>query len=106
MGLITREQAIQEAMAMFNPGGTVFPETERKPKAKDGRDAANARAAVEQLSRRSRQHLERLERARGWAEHFGALAYVHHDLAALNAERRDRALALVKELETTNGGAA
>ena len=103
---ITREQTIQEAMSLFNPTGITFAETERKPKAKDGRDAANARAAVEQMSRHSRERLERLERARGWVEHHAALAYVHHDLAAENAEKRDRYRALVEELEATNGGTA
>ena len=98
---ITREQAIQEAMALFNPTGITFAETERKPKAKDGRDAANARAAVEQMSMRRREYIERLENARSWADYHGGRALMHHDAAARAAEQRDKALALVKELEAT-----
>ena len=106
MGLITREQAVQEAMAMFNPTGRDWGHEqqvrERVPKPKpDSRTSANAAAAVEQMGRRSRERIEQLENARSWAEHYGALSLAAHDRAARFAEQRDKALALVAELETT-----
>ena len=105
---ITREQALEEAMRLFNPSGHVFTETvppKPKPKPKDGRDAANAAAAVEKLGKLSRERIERLENARGWAAYFGGQALAHHDAAARAAEQRDRALALVEQLETDGGTA-
>lgn len=106
---ITREQALEEAMRLFNPSGHVFTETvppKPKSKSKSGRDAANAAEALARMSRRRREHAEKLENLRGWVEHYGALSLAAHDQAARYAEKRDEALALLKELETTNGGTA
>ena len=62
-----------------------------------------ARANDEEAFWRARDERQtkarRLENAREWAEHFGGLALYHHDLAAANAEKRDGALDLVRELE-------
>ncbi len=48
----------------------------------------------------------RLVNARAWAEYFGGLAIASHDAAARYAEKRDEALAILRELETDKGGNA
>ncbi|MDP9476747.1 MAG: hypothetical protein M3R38_13855, partial [Actinomycetota bacterium] len=47
-----------------------------------------------------------LVHARAWAEHYGALALASHDAAARYAQKREEALALVRELEAGGGGTA
>ena len=102
MGLISREEAVRQAQLMF---GTVDhdwgrAQRERASKSKNARDAANASAAVEKMSRGSRERIEQLERVKAWAEYHGGRALMFHDLAARACEQRDTALALVAELET------
>ena len=104
MGLITRETALEQALAELNPTGRDWGQEQRArenaSKAKDGRDAANAAVAVEKMGRRSRERIEQLENARGWAEYHGGRALMFHDLAARACEQRDQAIALVEQLET------
>ncbi|PLS87376.1 MAG: hypothetical protein CYG60_02230 [Actinobacteria bacterium] len=48
----------------------------------------------------------RLVNARAWAAYFGGLALASHDAAARYAQKRDEALALVRDLEAGGGGTA
>ena len=107
MGLISREQAILEAQLLFGTAPTTATRTEAKPKPeRAGADSANNEETRWKARDARSAHATRLSNARGWVEHFGAQALMFHDAAARAAERRDRALALVAELETTNGGTA
>ncbi len=72
--------------------------TERRAKA-TGAERANAEAALLRASDARRTRAARLENARAWVEHYGALALAAHDTAARYAEKRDEARALVHDLE-------
>ncbi len=74
--------------------------------AKSGRDRANDEEAFWRARDERQTRARQLENAREWVAHFGGLALYHHDLAAANAEKRDEALALVRELEAGGGGTA
>ncbi len=73
---------------------------------KDGRSRANAEDEFWKARDRRQTRARRLENARKWAAHYGALSVYHHDLAAANSEKRDRARELVRELEAGGGGTA
>ena len=105
LGLITRETAIERAIAEFGTAAHDWgreqrerEQQERAPKPKS-RERANAAATVEKLSRSSRQRIEQLENVKAWAEFYAGRALMHHDLAARAAEQRDQAIALVERLE-------
>ncbi len=69
---------------------------------KDGRSRANEEAERwRERDARYRASL-RLVHAKAWAEYFGGLALASHDAAARYAEKRDEALALVRELEDSH----
>ncbi len=70
--------------------------------AKSGRAHANEEA--DRWRARDAQYgsAVRLVNARAWAEYFGGLAYASHDAAARYAEKRDEALALVRDLEANH----
>ncbi len=77
----------------------------RAREAKNGR----ARAANEEHERLREkdaryEYAVRLVNARAWAEYFGGLALASHDAAARYAQKRDQALALVRELEADRKG--
>ncbi len=74
--------------------------------AKDGRSRANEEAERWRARDARYEAAVRLVNARAWAEYFGGLALASHDAAARYAEKRDRALAIVRELETEKGGNA
>ncbi len=74
--------------------------------AKSGRDRANDEEAYWRARDERQTRARRLENAREWAAHYGALSVYHHDLAAANSEKRDRARELVRELEAGGGGTA
>ncbi len=74
--------------------------------AKSGRERANEEDEFWKARDRRQTRARRLENARKWAAHYGALSVYHHDLAAANSEKRDRARELVRELETDKGGNA
>jgi hypothetical protein len=71
--------------------------------AKSGRERANDEEAYWKARDRRQTRARRLENLKEWASHFGGLVFHHHDQAARCAERRDEALALVKELEAGSG---
>ncbi|MDP9485598.1 MAG: hypothetical protein M3Q49_07380 [Actinomycetota bacterium] len=73
---------------------------------KSGRSRANAEDEFRKARDRRQTRARRLENARSWVEFFGAAALRHHDLASLNAAKRDRVRELIKELEAGGGGAA
>ncbi len=75
--------------------------------AKSGRDRANDEEAARQREKDARYEAAvRLVNAKAWAAYFGGLALASHDAAARYAEKRDQALALVRELEAGGGGTA
>ncbi len=78
----------------------------RAREAKDGRSRANEEA--DRWRDRDAQYsaAARLVNAKAWAEYFGGLALASHDAAARYAEKRDRALAIVRELEANEKGDA
>ncbi len=67
--------------------------------AKDGRSRANEEAAHQRERDARYSAAARLVNAKAWAEYFGGLAIASHDAAARYAQKRDEALALVRELE-------
>ncbi len=73
---------------------------ERRARGNKGAQAANAEDAFWRARDARRNHTARLENARGWIEHFGALALVHHDLAARAAQKCDQARELARQLES------
>jgi hypothetical protein len=78
----------------------------RARNAKDGHSTANAEEDYWKERDRRQTRARRLENAREWASHYGGLALAHHDRAAICAQKRDEALALVRKLETDKGGNA
>ncbi|MDP9478339.1 MAG: hypothetical protein M3R38_22105 [Actinomycetota bacterium] len=78
----------------------------RAREARDGRTRANEEAAHQRERDARYSAAARLVNARAWAEYFGGLARASHDAAARYAEKRDRALAIVRELEANNKGDA
>ncbi len=64
-----------------------------------GQAAANAEEDRQRARDARRTHAVRLVNARAWAAFHGGQAMHHHDLAAQAAQKRDEALALVRELE-------
>ncbi len=70
--------------------------------AKSGRDRANDEADYWKARDERQTKARRLENAREWASYFGGLAYAFHDAAAAAAEKRDEALALVRDLEANH----
>ncbi len=72
--------------------------------AKSGRERANDEEAYWKARDRRQTRARRLENAKEWASHYGGLAYAFHDAAARYAEKRDEALALVRELEAGHKG--
>ncbi len=75
-------------------------------RAKDGRSRANEEAAHQRAKDTQYSAAARLVNARAWAEYFGGLAIASHDAAARYAEKRDEALAIVRELEANDKGDA
>lgn len=65
-----------------------------------GQEAANEEAQRWRARDACYEASVRLVNAKAWAEYFGGLALASHDQAARYAEKRDEALALVRELET------
>ncbi|MDP9479494.1 MAG: hypothetical protein M3R38_28135 [Actinomycetota bacterium] len=78
----------------------------RAREAKDGRSRANEEAERWREKDARYESAVRLVNARAWAEYFGGLALASHDAAARYAQKRDEALAIVRELETDKGGNA
>ncbi len=78
----------------------------RARKAGEGRSTANEEAAHQRERDARYRAAVRLVHAKAWVEYFGGLALAAHDRAAFYAEKRDEALALVRELETNKGGNA
>ncbi len=78
----------------------------RAREARDGRARANEEA--ERWRDRDDRYgsAVRLVNARAWVEYFGGLALASHDAAARYAEKRDEALAIVRELEADDKGDA
>ncbi len=70
--------------------------------AKSGRERANDEEAYWRARDERQTRARQLENAREWASHFGGLAYAFHDAAAAAAEKRDEALALVRDLEANH----
>ncbi len=78
----------------------------RARKAGEGRNRADEEAERWRRADARYKAAVQLVHAKAWAQYFGGLALASHDAAARYAEKRDRALALVKELETDNEGGA
>ncbi len=76
----------------------------RARKAGEGRNRADEEA--ERWREKDARYKARVQlvHARAWAEHYGALALASHDAAARYAEKRDQALAIVRELEAGHKG--
>ncbi|MDP9479059.1 MAG: hypothetical protein M3R38_25835, partial [Actinomycetota bacterium] len=74
----------------------------RASEAKDGRSRANEEDEFWKARDRRQTRARKLENAREWASHYGGLAYAFHDAAASAAEKRDEALALVRDLEANH----
>ncbi len=74
----------------------------RAREAKDGRSTANEEAERWREKDARYESAVRLVNARAWAEYFGGLALASHDAAARYAEKRDEALAIVRELEASH----
>ena len=100
---LTRDQMAAELQKMFNPTGRDVGELQKArahaTKPDPARDRANATALLEKSTLARRQRAERLENARAWVEFHGNRAFLFHDLAARACEQRDKALALVEQLE-------
>ena len=64
-----------------------------------GQAAANEEEDRQRAREARRMHAVYLVNARAWVEYFGGQAHHHHDLAAKNAQKRDEARAVVRELE-------
>ncbi len=71
-----------------------------------GAQAANEEAARQSAVDTRRGAAARLVHAKAWVEYFGGLAIASHDAAARYAEKRDEALAIVRELEANEKGDA
>ncbi len=71
-----------------------------------GRDRANAEDEFWKARDRRQTKARRLENAKEWASHYGGLSYFFHDRAAICAQKRDEALALVRQLEAGDKGGA
>ncbi len=78
----------------------------RETEAKSGRERANDEEAYWKARDRRQTKARRLENAKEWASHYSGLSYFFHDQAAICAQKRDEALALVRELEGRKGGDA
>ncbi len=74
----------------------------RAREARDGRSRANEEAAHQRTKDAQYSAAARLVNARAWAEYFGGLALASHDAAARYAQKRDEALAIVRELEASH----
>ncbi len=74
--------------------------------AKSGRERANEEDEFWKARDRRQTRARRLENAKEWASHYGGLAYAFHDQAAICAQKRDEALALVRQLEANDKGDA
>ncbi len=101
MGLIDELRNLEAAEASLD----AFIER-RARDAKDGRARANEEADRWRARDARYGSAVRLVNARAWAEYFGGLALASHDAAARYAEKRDEALAIVRELEANDKGDA
>ncbi len=71
--------------------------------AKSGRERANEETERQRRADARYKAAVRLVNAKAWAAYFGGLALASHDAAARYAEKRDEALALVRELTGERG---
>ncbi len=76
----------------------------RAKDSKTGRALANEEARYWEARDARRSHAARLVNLKAWAAFHGGQALRHHDAAARAAQRRDEALALVRELKTNSDG--
>ncbi len=77
--------------------------TRRALKARNGRERANEEAASQRERDDRHSAAVRLVNAKAWAAYYGGLALASHDAAARYAEKRDEALALIRELTGERG---